>query len=161
MIYKEIQYDLFEVNTTLIDEGEKPYCLAHCISADFGMFSGVVTGFNQHWNMKWILTTKYGNAFKKFDEVGGHAIAVDVSGYNKGFTIYNLITKRTVGDLPTYDSIREALEDMKTQMKERRQTKLAMPLIGCGIDGKDWNIVSQIIQEVFDATNVEVLVCRR
>ena len=38
-------------------------------------------------------------------------------------------------------------------------TKLAMPLIGCGLDKLEWNRVKDVIEDVFDDTDVEILIC--
>ena len=38
-------------------------------------------------------------------------------------------------------------------------TKLAMPKIGCGLDRLDWDEVYDIICEVFEDTDVEILIC--
>ena len=48
---------------------------------------------------------------------------------------------------------------VKKYMLSMGYTKLAIPKIGCGIDGLDWRIVSDMIQEVFEDTKIEVLVC--
>lgn len=38
-------------------------------------------------------------------------------------------------------------------------SKLAMPQIGCGLDKLQWGKVREIIKEVFDDTEVEMIVC--
>ena len=38
--------------------------------------------------------------------------------------------------------------------------KIAMPLIGCGIDGLDWKRVSLIVQDIFTDTEIDIWVCR-
>lgn len=161
MRYKEIQFDLFDVNSLKVKAGEEPYCLAHCISADFGMYSGIVTGFNERWNLKNLLIEKLGDAIETFCSVGGHAIPVEVIQDGVKFTIYNLITKKAVYSQPTYLDILKALKSMKAYMVERHQTRLAIPLLGCGIDGKDWKVVSTLVKNRFANTNTDILVCRR
>lgn len=39
--------------------------------------------------------------------------------------------------------------------------KIAMPIIGCGLDKLSWNKVSDIIKDVFMNTNMEILVCKQ
>ena len=73
--------------------------------------------------------------------------------------VYNLVTKGNVHECPTYDNLRKTLIDMRDMMVERQQSKLAMPKIGCGLDGLDWNIVRAIIKEVFENTDIEILIC--
>ena len=40
------------------------------------------------------------------------------------------------------------------------QTKVAMPLIGCGLDRLEWDKVKTIIAQTFNDTDIEVLVCK-
>lgn len=37
--------------------------------------------------------------------------------------------------------------------------KIAMPKIGCGLNHLRWDKVREMIQEVFEYTNIEILVC--
>ena len=46
--------------------------------------------------------------------------------------------------------------DMKNNIK-----KIAMPVIGCGLDRLNWADVSEQIKSVFTDTDVEILVCKR
>lgn len=41
MDYKEVKMNLFSINKT----ADTPYCLAHCISADFAMAGGIAVDF--------------------------------------------------------------------------------------------------------------------
>lgn len=157
MKYREEIRDLFEVNNELF--GSQPYCLAHCISADFGMFGGVVVGFNERWNMKNILVSAYGNIQKDFRVSGGLVIPVEVIDHGVTTLVYNLITKETVGSLPTYESIVKTLKTLKSIMISNGDTKLAIPKIGCGIDRLEWGIVRILITETFADTDIEILVC--
>ena len=36
-----------------------------------------------------------------------------------------------------------------------------MPIIGCGLDKLQWDKVSKIIKEIFEDTDIEILVCRQ
>ena len=38
--------------------------------------------------------------------------------------------------------------------------KLAMPVIGCGLDKLEWSRVSEIIKLVFEKTDIDILVCK-
>ena len=57
--------------------------------------------------------------------------------------------------------MRLALEKMKQICLENDIKKIAMPVIGCGLDRLDWNDVSEQIKSVFTNTGVEILVCKR
>ena len=139
MIYKEEVRDLFTV--------PQGYILAHCISGDFNLGGGIAKQFCEYYNMKEKLISNY---IEATNEVG-EALPIE--------NVYNLVTKGKVYEHPTYDNLRKALIDMKDMMVERQQLKLAMPKIGCGLDGLDWNIVRAIIKEVFEDIDIEILIC--
>ena len=141
MVYKEEVRDLFTV--------PQGYMLAHCISADFTLGGGIARQFCEHYNMKERLMNGYGT---DFSEVG---ISLQIDN------VHNLVTKRYVKDKPTYADLKKALEDMKAGMELDGQEKVAMPRIGCGLDGLDWGIVKAIIKDVFEDTDIEILICVR
>lgn len=141
MVFKEEVRDLFTV--------PQGYMLAHCISADFNLGGGIARQFCEHYNMKERLMNGYGT---DFSEVG---ISLQIDN------VHNLVTKRCVKDKPTYADLKKALEDMKVEMELDGQKKVAMPRIGCGLDGLDWGIVKAIIKDVFEDTDIEILICVR
>ena len=73
--------------------------------------------------------------------------------------VFNLVTKPKCYHKPRYEAVREALETMREIMDINATTKIAMPRIGCGLDRLDWDEVYEIICEVFEDTDVEVLIC--
>ena len=87
---------------------------------------------------------------EKFANVG-KALLVD--------NVFNLVTKARCFHKPTYDSLYETLEDMREQCEELDITKLAIPYIGCGLDRLNWDNVKDVIEDVFEDTDVEILVC--
>lgn len=124
------------------------YYLAHCISADFALGAGIAKVFDNVYNMRFKL-------FRMYDEYkyqGGDALLVD--------NVFNLVTKPKCYHKPTYDSLREALESMRAQMELFAVTKLAIPMIGCGLDRLNWEDVYAIIEDVFADSNVDILVCQ-
>jgi O-acetyl-ADP-ribose deacetylase (regulator of RNase III) len=48
---------------------------------------------------------------------------------------------------------------MKELIIDLSITKLAMPKIAAGLDRLDWDAVLSIICEVFEDTDVEILIC--
>ena len=141
MVFKEEVRDLFTV--------PQGYMLAHCISADFILGKGIARQFCEHYNMKERLMNGYGT---DFSEVG---ISLQIDN------VHNLVTKRYVKDKQKYADLKKALEDMKVEMELDGQKKVAMPRIGCGLDGLDWGIVKAIIKDVFEDTDIEILICVR
>lgn len=123
------------------------YYLAHCISADFALGAGIAKVFDSVYNMRFKLFRNYDN----YEYTGGDALLVD--------NVFNLVTKRKCWHKPTYDSVREALEMMKEQLDFASATKLAIPKLGCGLDKLEWSHVENILKDVFDDTNVDIVVC--
>lgn len=144
MIFNEVQQDLFTV--------PQGYYLAHCISGDYALGAGIAVKFDEVYNMKFKLHRDYAIPDgQKYANVG-RALLVD--------NVFNLVTKARCFHKPTYDDLYDTLVDMREQMEDFGITKLAMPLIGCGLDKLEWNRVKDVIEDVFEDTDVEILVCR-
>ena len=146
MKFTEEKRDLFSV-----DDNE--YYLVQCISADYAMAAGIAVDFNKKYDIKNIMMDHPENVISSYDK---SCLLVN----NK---VFNLVTKKNYYQKPTYKSLRNALLQMKIILLNNPEIidkyKLAMPRIGCGLDKLEWEKVSQIIQEVFQDTNVEILVC--
>lgn len=145
MIYKEEVRDLFSVS--------EDYYLAHCISADFGMGKGIVIEFNKRFDIKNKLQTKYPNFVNDYHHYryGGMAL---IEG-----RVINLITKERYWQKPTYETLRNALNIARIRLPLDCK-KIAMPVIGCGLDRLEWSKVSDIIKDIFSDTDIEILVCK-
>ena len=148
MNYTEEKRDLFTVPDN--------YVLAHCISSDFAMGAGIAKRFTAigvkerlvgTWPQKW--------------DGKGYMIPVGL----KDKIVLNLVTKERYWMKPTYQTIRESLEEVKSWLLSENKVpwmpelSLAMPKIGCGLDKLSWDKVSQIIKEVFRDTNINILIC--
>ena len=147
MIYKEEVRDLFSVS--------EEYYLAHCISADFGMGKGIVVEFNKRFDMKRKLQTCFDGYLEEFVENDYKSDCLMMG------RVFNLITKERYWQKPTYETIKGALEMMKKIAIENEIKNIAMPIIGCGLDRLQWDRVSEIIKEVFENTDIEILVCKQ
>lgn len=147
MTYSEENKDLFTVS--------EDYNLAHCISADFGMGKGIVVEFNKRFDLKRKLQSKYPDYLNQYTH---KRISGDCLLEGK---VFNLITKERYFNKPTIITMRLALEKMKQICLENYIKKIAMPVIGCGLDRLNWNDVSEQIKSVFTDTDVEILVCKR
>lgn len=55
-----------------------------------------------------------------------------------------------------YNAIRRGMQALQVEMDQRPMAKLGMPLIGCGLAGGDWSVVSKIIEEAFEEMPVFV-----
>ena len=123
------------------------YYLAHCISADFALGAGIAKTFDFVYNMRLKLFKNYPN----YQYCGGDSLQID--------NVFNLVTKQRYWHKPTYESLREALEMMKEQMDFVGATKLAIPMLGCGLDKLQWTQVENIIKDIFADTDVNIVVC--
>ena len=155
MLYVEEERDIF----TVPDD----YYLVHCISDDYAMGAGIAVEFNKRFGIKnKLMSIK--SYVPKFAETQGHCIAIDKT--------FNLVTKNRYWEKPTYDTLTNTLYDLKKLCVSGGQAlaevyhfgpvkKIAMPLIGCGLDKLEWSKVSAIVKEVFADTDIAILVCRK
>lgn len=146
MKYKEEVKDLFSVS--------EDYYFVHCISADFGMGKGIVVEFNKRFDMKHILQRKYPEYAKHFMDckISGDCI---LEG-----RVLNLITKERYFHKPTLAAMKAALQKMKEICERESIYKIAMPTIGAGLDRLKWEDVATQIKNVFEDTEIEILVCK-
>lgn len=70
--------------------------------------------------------------------------------------IYYLITKEKYFDKPTYQTLHSSLEAMRNHALLNDVKSLAMPKIGCGLDGLQWPKVKGLLEEVFKHTEIEI-----
>lgn len=147
MYFKEEHKDLFTL--------PKEYYLVQCISADFKMGAGIATQFNQYFNIKNKLINRYHNlAIQDWDKGNlGFCILED--------KVFNLVTKRNYWLKSTYKTLQNSLLSMKNLIIKNNINKIAMPLIGCGLDRLEWNQVSQIIKDTFNDIDIEILICKK
>jgi len=144
MTFKEIKGDLFTA--------PEDYYFAHCISSDFAMGAGIAPQFTEHFNTKNDLVSNYPNFRDWF-------VSQTAPGYClKIGRVYNLITKVNVWDKPTIESLDCALGYLVQLMQRDGITKLAIPRIGCGLDGLEWKTVSTLIKDKFADTDIEIKV---
>lgn len=77
-----------------------------------------------------------------------------VCGYGiKVGIVYNLYGQYRYGGNGVntkYDRLKQAMQKMQQQLKDEcDEGIIGLPLIGCGLGGGDWEVVSKIINEVF------------
>lgn len=142
MRYNEIKCDLFSLGPE--------YYLAHCISADFALGAGIAVQFNRRFDLHKKLKAEYPRYANYWN--GGTCLLED--------RVFNLVTKSRYWQKPTYKSMSDALVAMRDICVEQDINRIAMPMIGCGLDKLDWHRVSKLIKETFVNTEVEIIVCR-
>ena len=143
MTLTETQMDLFDV--------PQGYYLAHCISGDYALGAGIASKFDEVYNMRYKLHRDYAIPEGKKSANVGRALLID--------NVFNLVTKSRCFEKPTYDSLYDTLIDMREQCENFDIEKLAMPKIGCGLDKMEWERVKDIIETVFENTDIEIMIC--
>lgn len=148
MIFTETKMNLFDV--------DENYYLAHCISSDFALGAGIAKEFRTRGVAKTLE-----NCYPKFYwHNKGYCLYTPMEGC-KG--VYNLVTKENYWGKPTYNTLISALVDLKKQILQNRsvfgEIKLAMPMIGCGLDKLEWVRVKEIICDLFSDTDIEITIC--
>ncbi|XP_026188014.1 ADP-ribose glycohydrolase OARD1 isoform X2 [Mastacembelus armatus] len=117
--------------------------LAHCISEDCRMGAGIAVQFKQ----KFRRVAELKGQKKKM----GQCAVLD----SDGRFVYYL---EKASQKPTYHSLTLSLEDMKSHCVENGVTRISMPRIGCGLDRLKWARVSEILEQVFNNTNISITV---
>lgn len=69
-----------------------------------------------------------------------------------------MVTKRFYNFKPFYNSIEKGLRELNRKCQNLNVTKLAMPMIGCGLDQLDWNVVARIIDDVFSKSMTKITI---
>ena len=130
---------------------DKKYILIHCISLDCMMEAGIAYQFNRRFpKMKpFIINIVTRQKLKK----------PSVVYYNTdGFHIFNLITKDSYYNKPTYSNIKYCLELVRDYCINKNIKYIAMPKIGCGLDKRNWDKMYSIIVKVFENTDINILI---
>ncbi|XP_039486101.1 ADP-ribose glycohydrolase OARD1 [Drosophila santomea] len=138
LTYREINGDLFNC--------QSGYSMCHCVAADLRMGRGIAVKFRNKFGQ--LLNLQRQNV-----QPGGVAILQDQQRY-----IYYLVTKKSSWGKPTYELLQSSLIAMRKHMISHQVPKLAMPRIGCGLDGLKWPKVKEIICQVFQGDAVELVV---
>ncbi|XP_036803010.1 ADP-ribose glycohydrolase OARD1 isoform X2 [Oncorhynchus mykiss] len=149
--------------------------LAHCISEDCRMGAGIAVKFKKQFSGV--------DELKKQKKVPGQCAVLK---RNKRFVYYLVrclalytnqlkhikpfyfvifcgvsllqITKEKYSHKPTYDNLRQSLEDMKSHCLQNGVTGISMPRIGCGLDRLSWDKVEEMLKQVFQPTDISITV---
>ena len=72
--------------------------------------------------------------------------------------IFYLVTKKFYNHKPYYNCLEQSLTAMLALCQQFNVTKLAMPMIGSGLDRLDWSLVARILDDVFAKSNIKITV---
>lgn len=109
---------------------------------------------------------RYNNVIEKHKNTTDPVIPGDVIfAYVKGKVFANCITQKFYGrqklQYVDYNAIRECMKRIDKLCCEERYTAVAMPKIGAGLGGGNWQVISEIIQETMFCANPVVYVLNR
>lgn len=156
---REIRGDLFSASPSPLTGGTTALC--HCVSRDMAMGKGIAVHFKRRFG---------GVAELKKQQAGVGGVAflqrdLNENGSFAGGTtrqfIYYLVTKERYWNKPTIGSLRASLIAMRELLLRHGVIQLAMPRIGCGLDGLQYlgrGGVKALLLEVFAGTGVDLLV---
>jgi len=136
MLLRETKGNLFASNDNL----------AHCVSADFRMSAGVAVQFRDRY---------------------GHQAELRAEGWPVGTVarkrvrdqfVFYLVTKPIYFLKPTYASLRQTLVQLARWVELLGLRSLSIPPISCVRDRLNWNLVREMIKDVFEGINVVITV---
>lgn len=139
--YNEVVGNIFDY--------EDDYVLAHCISADLGLSTGLAKKMQVRYNIRDWIQKAHGD----LNFCGRGYCILSNNGH-----IFNLIVQQQEYGPFTYEAAANALREMLSIMQRANIKKIAMPKIGTGLAGLDWDIMHKIIFDIFGETEVEIKV---
>lgn len=124
--------------------------LAHGVNTTGTMAGGIAAQFAQRW--PGILGGYQFQCYTGALEPG----EIQVYEAPNGPLVYNLATQRFPGADARLHWITSALANMRAHMQVRGLDRVAMPRIGCGIGGLNWQDVEPLIALASEGITVEV-----
>jgi len=127
--------------------------ILHGCNAQGVMRSGVAKVVREKWPEAY---NEYRAAFENY----GLSMGDTVIAFSRGKKIINAITQEYFGrdgkQYVDYEAIRTAIRSVNKLADVVAVAVVAMPKIGAGLGGGDWNIISKIIEE--ESTNFQPVV---
>lgn len=136
VLLKEHKGDLLQAPSSHI--------IAHCISADGKMSRGVAKQIKQRYPRH------------KLERVGTSRVGDVTIQYHPDRVIMHLITKARYYDKPTISSLSSCIRKMKNLAQENGFTDIAVPRLGCGLDGMVWSQVRKELEKAFQGTPIMI-----
>ena len=132
----------------------KDYSIVYTISKDFFNKKGLAAKLsNRYKSMN--LTIK--RAYKK--QKDNTIKCVGFQPMHEERYIIHLLVKDRYDSKSDYNTMFDALIQLKDDLLGMGVKKIAMPKIGIGSEGLNWGKVEELIQTVFDDTDIEILIC--
>eukprot|EP00697_Spironema_sp_BW2_P007567 gnl/Spiro4/21887_TR10736_c0_g2_i1.p1 gnl/Spiro4/21887_TR10736_c0_g2~~gnl/Spiro4/21887_TR10736_c0_g2_i1.p1 ORF type:complete len:281 (+),score=55.08 gnl/Spiro4/21887_TR10736_c0_g2_i1:57-845(+) len=137
-VLEELSGDLFESDSTA--------ALAHCVSEDLVMGKGIAAEFKRRFGGI--------DELKRQNPRTGGICSLRFHGR----WIIALITKKIWRDKPTYSTLRASLEALREHCLKNRVQLVAIPRLGCGLDGLKWQRVRELLRSVFESCALTIRV---
>lgn len=154
VVLQHIVGDLFSC------EAEASLC--HCVSEDLAMGKGIAVLFKERFGRVQDL---------KRQHAGVGQAAVLPKRHTSGRPrqqppppppphafVYYLVTKQRYFHKPILSSLRASCESMRDHARRHHVSTVAMPRIGCGLDGLKWSNVEDTLRDVFSDTGIRLCV---
>ena len=116
--------------------------LAHYISSDFKMSTGIARNFKRNFPYN-------------FPERSSSSLFVQE--LDDRF-IYHLVTKKSFFQKSTYDSLRQSLEAMTNRANKHKVIQISMPKAGCGLDRLERHKLERLIKKLYVQSNLTITV---
>lgn len=123
--------------------------LCHCVSECLAMGKGIAVLFKQRFG---------GVDELKAQKIGVGGVAVLDRRDTDGRYVYYLITKPRYFHKPTYQTLASSLAAMFQHMAANGVRRVAMPEIGCGLDGLEWGKVKEMLLTMVTGSGLQVTV---
>lgn len=136
----------FEVKQGDVFSAESDVSLAHCVSEDFDPKDGVTKQFKDRFG-------RVNDLLSQNVKTGGCAYIESNGRY-----LFYLVTRNFSYHRPYYSSLEKSLKELRKHCINLNVTKLAMPLIGNRQDQLEWDLVSKILDHIFNDTQIKLTV---
>ncbi|MCP4491596.1 MAG: macro domain-containing protein [Gammaproteobacteria bacterium] len=125
---------------------------AHGCNCTGAMGKGIAVAFKKRWPQMYF-------EYKKLCDTGKFKPGDVFLWEENGEYIFNLGTQKNWRSKATLDAITKSLEEMFKQAVYRNITAIALPRIGAGLGGLNWDDVKQIISTLGDESSIKLYVC--
>jgi O-acetyl-ADP-ribose deacetylase (regulator of RNase III) len=150
VVREDTGFALREVRGDLFAGCEMGDSLCHCVSVDMAMGKGIAVEFKKRF-------ASVPELKRQGAAVGSGAVLPRPAASATAF-VYYLVTKEKYWNKPTLAAVRGSLEWMREHAVAHGATGIAMPRIGCGLDGLRWEDVRELLTQVFGGTNIKLSV---
>jgi len=114
--------------------------ITHCVSADFRMSKGFARELLQSNRIK---------STRQIDYLRTRQHQVGFVAFDHQSKVIHLVTKELYKDVPTDTrGLIRALSNLNLLLQQHKITKIAMPAMGCGLDGKKNNMCLKDLQSL-------------